>query len=144
MPGKVNPVIAESVLMVAAQVVGYDAAITWCCAGGNFELNTMMPLMAYDLLQAIGLLTNATRNFHLPQIDGLDADRERARAFVENSLAMATSLAPEIGYDKAAALAKEAYESGRTIREIAREKSGIPEARLNQLLDLERQAGTQK
>ena len=104
----------------------------------------MMPLMAYDLLQAIGLLTKATRNFHLRLIDGLEADRERARAFVENSLAMATSLAPEIGYDKAAALAKEAYESGRTIREVAREKSGIPEGRLNQLLDPERQAGTQK
>ena len=144
MPGKVNPVIAESVLMVAAQVVGYDAAITWCCAGGNFELNTMMPLIAYDLLQAIGLLTRATRNFQLRLIDGIEADRERARAFVENSLAMATSLAPEIGYDKAAALAKEAYESGQTIREIAREKSGIPEQRLNQLLDPERQAGTHK
>ncbi len=144
MPGKVNPVIAESVLMVAAQVVGYDAAITWCCANGNFELNTMMPVMAYDLLQAIGLLTNATRNFHVRLVDGLEADRERARAFVENSLAMATSLAPEIGYDKAAALAKEAYESGRTIREVAREKSGIPEERLNQLLDPEEQAGTQK
>jgi len=144
MPGKVNPVIAESVLMVAAQVVGYDAAITWCCASGNFELNTMMPVMAYDLLQAIGLLTNATRNFQLRLVDGLEADRERARAFVENSLAMATSLAPEIGYDKAAALAKEAHESGRTIREVAREKSGIPEERLNQLLDPEKQAGTQK
>jgi fumarate hydratase, class II len=141
MPGKVNPVIAESVLMVCAQVIGYDAAITWCCAAGDFELNVMMPVTAYDLLQAVDLLTNATRNFQLRLIEGLEADRERANAFVEQSLAMATSLVPEIGYDKAAALAKEAYSSGSTIRDVARAKSGIPEDRLNELLDPARQAG---
>ncbi len=141
MPGKVNPVIAESLLMVCAQVVGYDAAITWCCAQGNFELNVMMPVMAYDLLQSIELLASASRNFAARCVAGLQADRERAAAFVEQSLAMATALVPEIGYDKAAALAKEAYTSGRTIREAALEKSGIPEARLTELLDPAKQAG---
>jgi fumarate hydratase class II len=141
MPGKVNPVIAESVLMVAARVIGCDATITWCCAAGNFELNVMMPVMAQELLTAITLLTRATHNFRLKLIDGLEADGERAGAFVEQSLAMATSLAPEIGYDKAAALAKEAYQSGSTIREVARRSSGLPAERLEQLLDPAGQAG---
>ncbi len=142
MPGKVNPVIAESVLMVAAQVIGYDAVITWCCAAGNFELNVMMPVMAYDLLSAIELLAAAARNFKEKLIDGLEADRARATAFVEQSLAMVTALAVEIGYDKAAELAKQAYQSGRTVREVAREKSGLSEERLNALLDPASQAGT--
>ncbi len=135
MPGKVNPVIAESVLMVCAQAIGYDATIAWCCAAGNFELNVMMPVMAYDLLDSIELLANASRNFAERLIDGLEADRERAEGFVEQSLAMGTALAPEIGYEKAAELVKEAYATGRTVREVALEKSGIAEERLNVLLD---------
>jgi fumarate hydratase class II len=142
MPGKVNPVIAESVLMVCAQVTGYDAAIQWACAfGSNFELNVMMPVIAYDLLEAIELLSAASRNFRVRLVDGLEADRARAEAFVEQSLAMATSLAREIGYEKAAALAKEAYETGRTIREVARDRSGLSEESLGTLLDPVRQAG---
>jgi fumarate hydratase class II len=141
MPGKVNPVIAESVLMVCAQVIGYDAAITWSCAMGNLELNVMLPVIAYDLLESIELLVNATRNFKEKLIDGLEADRERAAAFVEQSLALVTSLAVELGYDKAAALAKEAYATGRTVREVARDKSGLSEQRLNELLDPATQAG---
>jgi fumarate hydratase class II len=141
MPGKVNPVIAESVLMVCAQVIGYDAAIAWSGAAGNFELNVMMPVMAYDLLESIALLAAASRNFAERLVDGLEADRERAGDFVEQSLAMGTALAPEIGYEKAAELVKEAYRAGETVREVAREKSGIPEERLNELLDPERQAG---
>jgi fumarate hydratase class II len=141
MPGKVNPVIAESVLMACAQVIGHDATIAWCCAAGNFELNVMMPVMAYDLLESIELLAAASRNFAERLVDGLEADRERAGAYVEQSLAMGTALAPEIGYEKAAELVKEAYRSGRTVREVAREKSGVAEARLNELLDPERQAG---
>jgi fumarate hydratase, class II len=141
MPGKVNPVIAESVLMVCAQVVGYDATIAWCAAAGNFELNVMMPVMAADLLDAIELLAAASKNFAVRLIDGLEADRERAGGYVEESLAMATALAPEIGYEKAAALSKEAYRSGRTIREVARERSGLSEERLRELLDPESQVG---
>ncbi len=135
MPGKVNPVIAESLLMVCGQVVGYDATIAWCAAAGNFELNVMMPVMAYDLLEAIELLAAGSRNFAEKLVDGLEADRARAEGFVEQSLAMGTALAPEIGYDRAAALVKEAYAQGRTIREIAREKSGIPAGKLDSLLD---------
>ena len=135
MPGKVNPVIAESLVMVCAQVMGHDAAIAWCAAAGNFELNVMMPVMAYDLLEAIELLAAGSANFTLRLVRGLQADRERAAALVEQSLAMGTALAPVIGYEKAAELAKEAYRTGRTIREVAREQSGLDEERLNQLLD---------
>jgi fumarate hydratase, class II len=141
MPGKVNPVIAESVLMACAQVIGYDAAITWCGAAGNFELNTMMPVMAYDLLESVSLLAAASRNFSERCIQGLEADRERIAEYVEQSLALVTALVPEIGYDRAASLAKEAYASRRTIREVAKESSGIPDERLTGLLDPVRQAG---
>jgi fumarate hydratase class II len=142
MPGKVNPVIAESLLMVCAQVIGYDAAIAWCGAAGNLELNVMMPVMAYDVLESIALLAAASGNFADKLVDGLEADRERAGAFVEQSLAMGTALAPEIGYEKAAALVKEAYQHRKTVREVAREKGGLSEDRLNELLDPARQAGT--
>jgi fumarate hydratase, class II len=141
MPGKVNPVIAESLLMACAQVIGYDATITWCCAAGNFELNVMMPVMAYDLLESIELLAAASRNFERRLVQGLEADPQRASGYVEQSLAMCTVLAPVIGYEKAAAIAKEAYRSGRTVREVARETSGIPEGRLNELLDPRSQTG---
>ncbi len=141
MPGKVNPVIAESLLMVCAQVIGYDATITWCCAAGNFELNVMMPVMAYDLLEQIELLAAGTRNFDQRLVRGLEADSERAAAFIEQSLAMCTVLAPVIGYEKAAAIATEAYRSGRTVREVAREVSGIDEDRLSSLLDPRSQTG---
>jgi fumarate hydratase class II len=141
MPGKVNPVIAESLLMACAQVIGYDATITWCCAAGNFELNVMMPVMAYDLLEAIQVLAAAARNFDVRLVQGLDADRVRATGYVEQSLSMCTVLAPVIGYEQAAAIAKEAYRTGRTVREVARERSGIPEDRLNALLDPSSQTG---
>jgi fumarate hydratase class II len=141
MPGKVNPVIAESILMVCAQVIGYDATIAWCGAAGNLELNVMMPIMAYDILQSIELLAAGSRNFESRLVTGLEANAERASSLVEQSLAMVTVLAPEIGYEAAAAISKDAYRSGRTVREVAREKSGIPEDRLNQLLNAESQAG---
>ncbi|MFN3324450.1 MAG: class II fumarate hydratase [Bryobacteraceae bacterium] len=141
MPGKVNPVIAESLLMACAQVVGHDATIAWCCAWGNFELNAMLPVMAYDLLDSIELLAAVSRNFRDRCIEGLEADRDRIHAFLEQSLALGTALAPHIGYDRAAALVKEAYDTGRTIREVAREKSGLDEQTLSRLLDPARQAG---
>jgi fumarate hydratase class II len=134
MPGKVNPVIAESLLMVCAQVIGYDATIAWCGAAGNFELNAMMPVMAYDLLEAIELLAAATENFARKLVAGMEADRERIGHFLERSLAMATALAPEIGYEKAAELVKEAYAKNVTIREVT------PEG-LQRLLDPATQAG---
>ena len=139
MPGKVNPVIAESLLMACARVVGADAAIAWCAAAGNFELNVMMPLMACELLDQVELLSAGSANFAERLVDGLAADAARAEAFVEQSLAMATALAPEIGYEEAAALAKKAYATGSTVREAAR--GVVPEERLRELLDPETQAG---
>ena len=137
MPGKVNPVIPESLLMICAQVIGHDAAITWGCAAGNFELNVMMPLIAYDLLDSIELLSAGARNFTLRCVNGLEANREKTGALVEQSLEMATALTPEIGYDRAAAIAKEAHASGRTIREVAIEKSGLSAEKIAELLRFE-------
>jgi fumarate hydratase class II len=141
MPGKVNPVIAESLLMVCAQVIGYDATIAWCGAAGNFELNVMMPVMAYDLIESVQLLAAATRNFARHAIAGLEVDRERASGFVEQSLAMGTALVPEIGYENAAMLVKNAYLTARTIRETATEQSGLSPERVTELLDPATQAG---
>jgi len=134
MPGKVNPVIPESLLMICAQVIGHDATITWGCAMGNFELNVMMPVIAYDLLDSIELLSAGVRNFTLRCVNGIEANREKTGALVEQSLAMATALTPEIGYDRAAAIAKEAYETGRTVREVAIEKSGLSAEKIAELL----------
>jgi fumarate hydratase class II len=134
MPGKVNPVIPESLLMICAQVIGHDAAITWGCAAGNFELNVMMPVIAYDLLDSIELLSAGVRNFTLRCVSGIEANREKTGALVERSLAMATALTPAIGYDRAAAIAEEAYETGRTVREVAIEKSGLSAEKITELL----------
>lgn len=135
MPGKVNPVIAESVLMVCAQVIGHDAAISWGAASGAFEINTMMPVIAYDLLESIELLAAASQNFAQRCIAGLEVNETRLRDSLDRSLALATALTPEIGYERAASLAKAAYSSGRTIREVAQEQSGIPKEKLAELLD---------
>jgi len=138
MPGKVNPVICEMVIQVAAQVAGNDAAITFGGAFGNFELNTMMPVIAYNLLQSIELLANASRVFARRCVTGLTADNIRCESGLERSLALATALVPAIGYDEAAKIAKLAYESDRTVREVAREVSGLDPAKLDELLDPKR------
>jgi fumarate hydratase class II len=135
MPGKVNPVIAESVLMVAAQVIGNDTAITIGGQAGVFELNVMMPVMAHNLLESIRLLASSANNFTDKCISGVAADEKRCNDMIEKSLAMCTALAPEIGYDQAAAIAKESYKTGKTVREIALEKKIIPADRLNEILD---------
>ena len=135
MPGKVNPVIAESVLMVAAQVIGNDAAITIAGQAGVFELNVMMPVMAHNLLESIRLLAASANNFADKCISGIAADVERCNDMIEKSLAMCTALAPEIGYDQAAAIAKESYKTGKTVREIALEKKILSADRLNEILD---------
>jgi len=135
MPGKVNPVIAESVLMVCAQVIGHDVTISWAAGSGAFELNTMMPVITYDLLSSLDLLAAASRNFSEQCIIGLEANLAHLFESLESSLALATSLTPEIGYERAAALAKAAHDSGRTIREVAEESSGISKEKLAALLD---------
>jgi fumarate hydratase class II len=135
MPGKVNPVMCEMVIQSGAQVIGNDAVVTFAGTFGNFELNTMLPVTAYNLLQAIELLTNASLVFARRCVGGLDADLEKCEANIERSLALATALAPELGYDKAAKIAKEAYESGRTVRDVALETSGLDKKKLDGLLD---------
>ena len=135
MPGKVNPVMPEMALMVAAQVVGNDATITLGGMSGVFELNVMMPVIAYNLLQSIEMLANACRLLAERCVDGLEANADRCRELVEGSLAMCTSLAPIIGYDAAAAIAKEAFKTGRTVRQIASEKQVLPPDELDAVLD---------
>jgi fumarate hydratase class II len=135
MPGKVNPVIAESVTQVAAQVIGNDTAITIGGQSGSFDLNVMMPVMAHNLLQSIMLLSNVSHVFTDKCIVGIKADRKRCEDMIEQSLAMCTVLAPIIGYDAAAKLAKEAYETGKTVRQVALEKKILPEDELNRVLD---------
>lgn len=137
MPGKVNPVIGESVTQVAAQVIGNDAAITIGGQSGNFELNVMMPMMADNLLESIRLLSRVSRVFVDKCVDGIEASEERCGELIEQSLAMCTSLAPIIGYDAAAAIAKEAYASGSTVREVARKKGVISDEELERVLDPE-------
>jgi fumarate hydratase class II len=135
MPGKVNPVIPESVLMVAAQVFGNDATITLAGMSGVFELNVMMPLIAYDLLQSIEILGNAARLLAERCVEGIEANVERCEELVERSLAMVTSLVPKIGYDAAAEIAKESVKTGKTVRELCRERNVLPEGELREALD---------
>ncbi len=135
MPGKVNPVMCESVMMVCAQVIGNDASITWAGANGNFELNVMMPVMAHNLLESIRLLANVVDVFCEKCVLGIVANKERCRELIEFSMAMVTSLAPKIGYDRAAEIAKESAKTGRTVREIAQEKKVLPEKELERALD---------
>jgi fumarate hydratase class II len=141
MPGKVNPVIAESAMMVAAQVIGNDATIALAGQGGNFELNTMLPLIAYNLLQSTDILGSAAANLADQTVVGLEAT-ERGPELVEKGLMLATALAPEVGYDKAAEIAKEAFKSGKTIREIAREQTDLSDEELDEVLDAKKMTGT--
>lgn len=135
MPGKVNPVIPEAVCQVAAQVIGNDTTIVVGGANGNFELNIMMPVMAHNLLQSIELLTNVSVLFALKCIKGLKVNKERCQELVEKSLAMVTALSPHIGYEAAARIAREAYESGKSIREVAMRKRVLSDDELGKLLD---------
>jgi fumarate hydratase class II len=135
MPGKVNPVMAESMAQVCAQVIGHDAAVTYGGASGLLELNVMLPLIAHNLLESETLLANACRLFADKCIAGLEANRERCREQIDWSLSMVTSLAPRIGYDRAAELAKQALREKKTIREICREQGILSESELEKLLD---------
>jgi fumarate hydratase class II len=136
MPGKVNPVMSESLMQVAARVLGNDQTIAVAgVAGGQFQLNIMMPVMGFAALESIRLLTDGTKAFTEKCLEGLEANREVCEASVEKSLAMVTGLNPFIGYERAAALAKEAFASGKTIRELCRERKVLPEDQLNEALD---------
>lgn len=135
MPGKVNPVICEATMMVAAQVTGHDLAITIGNQHGNFELNTMLPLMAYNLLQSITLLAQAARHLADKAIAGMTIRAERMAAALGNNPILVTALAPVIGYDRAAQIAKRAYAEGRPVQEVAAAETGLSAAELARLLD---------
>jgi len=135
MPGKVNPVVAEATCMVCAQVMGHHAAITVAGASGNFQLNVMLPLIAHDLLDSIGLLSNVMRLLADSAIAGLKVRRDRVAAALDRNPILVTALNPVIGYEKAAAIAKRAYAEGRPVLEVAVEMSGLPEKELRRLLD---------
>ncbi|MBM4338655.1 MAG: class II fumarate hydratase [Deltaproteobacteria bacterium] len=135
MPGKVNPVIPESMIQVCAQVIGNDSAITLGGIHGYFELNTMMPLIAHNLLESIRLLANGVDNFNRRCVKGLKADQKRCEEMIEKSLALVTALAPKIGYDEAARMAKKAYQQNKTIRQVMEEEKILSKTELNRILN---------
>ena len=136
MPGKVNPVLCESLMQVAARVMGNDQTVSFSgAAGGQFQLNIMMPVMADAALESVRLLTSATNAFRDLCLTDLEPNAESCQAAVEQSLSMATALNPLIGYEAATALAKEAFKTGKTIRDLCREKNILPEAELEKALD---------
>jgi fumarate hydratase class II len=135
MPGKVNPVIPESLIQVCTQVIGNDSAITLAGLSGNFELNVMMPLIAHNSLQSIHLLANAVNNFSKKCVKGLSPDRRRCEEMIEKSSALATALTPRIGYEEAARIAKKAYDQQKTIRQVAEEEGLFSKQELNLLLN---------
>jgi len=135
MPGKVNPVIPESLIQVCVQVIGNDTTIALGGLSGNFEINVMMPLIASNLLESIRLLAGGVENFSKRCIEGLEADRERCEEMIEKSLALATALTPKIGYDEAARIARKAYESRKTIRQVVEEEGLFLKEELDPILD---------
>jgi fumarate hydratase class II len=139
MPGKVNPVICEVVLQVGAQVIGNDTAVTVAGTQGNFELNVRIPLMARNLMDQIKLLTSAATLFREKCIEGIEVNRDMTTRHAEATLASATALNPYIGYDRGTEIVQEAAATGKTAREVAREK-GVDEETLNEALDLEKMA----
>jgi fumarate hydratase class II len=135
MPGKVNPVIPESVAMVCAQVMGHHTTITIAGQSGNFQLNVMLPLIAYDLLDSISLLSNVMRLLADRAIAGLKVRAARVREALDRNPILVTALNPVIGYEKAAAIAKQAYKEGRPVLDVATEATGMKRDDLRRLLD---------
>ena len=141
MPGKVNPVICEAVIQVGAQVMGDHVAVTVGAQWGQLELNTMLPLIARNLLESVRLLAGAARLLADKAIAGLEADEETCRGYVEISPAMATALSPLVGYDRAAEIAKRAFRERRPVREVAREMTDLTPEQIERALDPRRQTG---
>ena len=134
MPGKVNPVIPESVLQIAAQVMGNDLTITLAAQGGNFELNVMMPVMAYNLLQSISILSIGAHSLSEKCIEGITADQEKCNSYVDKSLALVTYLVPQLGYDKSAAISKKAHATGKRIADVVLEEGVLTQEELDKLI----------
>lgn len=141
MPGKVNPVMPEVIIQIAAQVIGNDTAITFGGQSGNFELNVTLPLIAHNLLQSIALLSSGIDVFNEKCIRGITANRDKCEGNIEQSLAMVTGLVPHIGYEKSAAIAKEAFETGKTVREVITEKNILPVDTIDKILNPDTSGG---
>ena len=138
MPGKVNPVIPEMVMQVSAQVIGNDNTITFSSSNGNFELNTMLPVMAHNLLESIELLTTSTNVFEKKLINDLKANTEKLDESIQKNSILVTALVPVIGYDKSAEIAKEAMSQNKTIKEVLIEKNLISSEEIDELLNIEK------
>jgi fumarate hydratase class II len=137
MPGKVNPVIPEMVIQAAAHVMGKHLSVTIACQNGPLELNIMQPLIAFEVLSSLDLLRRSAEALESRCVTGIIAHEERCRGYIEQSLAMVTPLAREIGYDRAAALAYQAYRQNKTIREVVSAAGVVTPSRLEELLDVE-------
>ena len=135
MPGKINPVIPEAVMMAAAQVIGNDTTIATAASHGNFELSTMLPVIAYNLLQSVDIMANASRALADKAVSGFTVNGIQMAALVEKNPILVTALSPIIGYDKAAEIAKQAYAEDRAIKEVAAEKTSLTRAELDHVLD---------
>ena len=138
MPGKVNPVIPEMMMQVSSHVIGNDTAITFAAANGNFELNTMLPVMAHNLLESIEILTTSTKAFGEKLIKGLEPNEEKLDDNIQKNSILVTALVPKLGYDTAAEVAKEAMANDKTIKEVLLEKELLLEAEIDELLDIEK------
>jgi fumarate hydratase class II len=136
MPGKVNPVMSEMVMQVAAQVIGNDATVAWSGANGNFELNVMMPVMAHNLLESVSLLANAARTFGAKCVDGIEVNAGRVKELLERNAVIVTALNPHIGYDNGARIVKQAAATGRSVRELVLEAGLMTADELDAALDL--------
>ena len=138
MPGKVNPVIPEMMMQVSAQVIGNDSTITFSSANGNFELNTMLPVMAHNILESISILTTGTKTFTEKLIVGLEANTEKLDENIQKNSILVTALVPKLGYDTAAEIAKEAVATNNTIKKVLLEKALLSEDEIDNLLDIEK------
>ena len=138
MPGKVNPVIPEMMMQVCAQVIGNDAAVTFSGTNGNFELNTMLPVMAHNVLESIELLTNGIKVFNEKLLIGLEPNVEKMESNTQKNPILVTALVPKLGYDTAAQIAKESMSTNKTIREILLERDLLSESEIDDLLDLKK------
>ena len=138
MPGKVNPVIPEMMMQVSSHVIGNDTAITFAAANGNFELNTMLPVMAHNLLESIEILTTSTKAFGEKLIKGLEPNEEKLDDNIQKNSILVTALVPKLGYDTAAEVAKEAMANDKTIKEVLLEKELLSECEIDELLDIEK------
>jgi len=138
MPGKVNPVIPEMMMQVSAQVIGNDTAITFAAANGNFELNTMLPVMAHNVLESISILSSSTKVFGEKLVKGLEANTEKLEGNIQKNSILVTALVPKLGYDTAAEVAKEAMSNDKTIKEVLLEKELLSEAEIDELLDIDK------